>query len=157
MPLDKEKLDVLLKEIEHLKQKPFKRPKRLIHSIFRTTGKSTTPSSVKKDYLLPTEKKTYFEINHFYRLIMLSIGDMSTAIAIWINGVLPLLLSHYGLEIEEWERICNIGDQNSRLVEELNTDWIKFFQDKVEQGQIDPDILTLINQGKLRVDKMRTQ
>ncbi len=155
MPLDKKKLDALLEEIKNLKEKPVKKQRTLIHRTPSTTNLTTSP--VKKEFLLTTEKRAYFQINHYYKLVMLSVGDTATALEIWIKGILPLLRVRHGLDREEWERICDLGDSNSQLEEELTEDWEKIFQKTIQQGLIDKEILTIINEGKMRVGKKRTE
>ena len=155
VPLDKEKLDALLEEIKRLEEKPVKNRRVLKQNSMPRTKISISP--VKKDFLLDTEKKVYFLLSHYYKLVMLSIEDTATAFEIWIKGVLPLLLRRNGLDREEWERISDLGDDDSQLEEELTEDWKIFFQKTIQQGLIDNDILALINEGKLRVEKMRRE
>ncbi len=152
-PLDKEKLDGLLDEIKNLKGKSLKSPRRFIYSTPVKIDKET--SATKKDFLLSTEKKAYFLFNHYFRVVMSSIGDIATALQIWVRGVLPLLLTKHGLDLEEWERIVGIGDNDSQLQEELDDDWKAFLKNTIEKGQVDTEILTLIDEGKIRVKKMR--
>lgn len=153
MPLDKEKLDALLEEIKRLEEKPIKKRRVLRHPIIKSVD--THPSPVKKTFLHITEKNVYFMINHHYKLVMLSIDDTATAFEIWIKGVLPLLLRRHGIDREEWERICDLGDNDSQLEKELTEDWKVYYQDTIQQGLIDTEVLTLINEGKLRVEKMQ--
>jgi hypothetical protein len=153
VPLDKEKLDALLEEIKRLEEKPIKKRRLIKRHIIPSTDKSISP--LKKDFLLVTEKKTYFMISHYYRLVMLSIDDTATALEIWIKGMLPLLLRRYSLDREEWERINDLGDSDSQLEKELIEDWKLFFQETIQQGLIDNEILALINEGKRRIEKMR--
>lgn len=155
MPLDKEKLDALLEEIKRLEERSIKKRQVMRRHTIPTTNKSISP--IKKDFLLATEKKVYFLISHYYKLVMLSIEDTATAFEIWIKGILPLLLRRYGLDREEWERINDLGDSDSQLEKELTEDWRIFFQDTIQRGLIDNEILTLINEGKLRVEKMRRE
>lgn len=155
MPLDKEKLDALLEEIKHLKDKPVKKQKAITHPTGLAIKVSSSP--LKKDFLLTTEKQAYFDIDHYYKLVMLSIDDAATAFEIWIKGILPLLLVRHGLDREEWERICDLGDSLSQVQEELIEDWKKFFQKITQHGLIDKEILALINEGRLRVEKMRKE
>lgn len=155
MPLDKKKLDALLEEIKLLEEKPIEKHKIPHHPIVSTDIPSV--SLAKKDYLLLTEKKAYFTINHYYKLVMLSIDDASTGFEIWIKGVLPLLLQRHSLDREEWERICDLGDRDSQIEKELTEDWRLFYRDTIQKGLIDSEILTLINEGRLRVKKMRPE
>lgn len=152
MPLDKEKLDALLEEIKRLEERPIKKRRVMKHHTIPTISQAISP--VKKDFLLATEKKVYFTISHYYKLVMLSIDDTSTAFEIWIKGILPLLLRRYSLDREEWERISDLGDSDSQLEKELTEDWKIFLQDTIQQGLIDKEILALINEGKLRIEKM---
>lgn len=155
VPLDKEKLDALLEEIKRLEEKPVKKRQVLRHYSIPMSEGSSSP--IKKDFLLDTEKKIYFSLSHYYKLVMLSIDDTATAFEIWIKGVLPLLLRRNGLGREEWERISDIGDNDSQLEQEQTEDWKIFFQQTIQQGLIDNEILALINEGKLRVEKMRRE
>jgi prophage antirepressor-like protein len=155
VPLDKEKLDALLEEIKRLEEKPIKKRSTLRHPIIPSVD--TTPSPVKKTFLHLTEKNVYFMINHYYKLVMLSIEDTATAFEIWIKGVLPLLLRRHGLEREEWERICDLGDNDSQLEKELTEDWKTFYHDTIQQGLIDNEVLKLINEGRLRIKKMKSE
>ncbi|UCG04507.1 MAG: hypothetical protein JSW11_11090 [Candidatus Heimdallarchaeota archaeon] len=153
MPLDKEKLDALLEEIKRLEERPIKKRRVVKHHSIQTNNKSIFP--IKKDFLLVTEKKVFFMMSHYYKLVMLSIDDTATAFEIWIKGVLPLLLGRYGLDREEWERVSDLGDRDSQLEQELTEDWKLFFQNTIQKGLIDNEILALINEGKKRVEKMR--
>ncbi|MHA2074282.1 MAG: hypothetical protein ACW97X_06665, partial [Candidatus Hodarchaeales archaeon] len=81
----------------------------------------------------------------------------ATALEIWIKAIFPLLLQRHGLDLEEWERICDIGDNNPLLEKELDESWLDFFQDIIKKGQIDREILILINEGKKRVIKMQKE
>ncbi len=155
MPLDKEKLNALLEVIKRLEEKPIIKRRVLRHPIIASAG--IPPSPVKKAFLHITEKNAYFMINHHYKLVMLSIDDTATAFEIWIKGLLPLLLRRHSLDREEWERICDLGDSDSQLEKELTQDWKKYYQNTIQQGLIDTEILTLINEGRLRVEKMRSE
>lgn len=155
MPLDKKKLDALLEDIKKLEDNEVKikhsRPKQNIRNV------SKEKFSLKKDHLLHTEKKLYFLISHYFNLNLLSINDTAIALEIWIKAILPLLLQRHGIDLDEWERICDIGDQNLKLEEEQNKSWLNFFQNTIRKGQIDREILVLINEGKKRVKKMREE
>ncbi len=155
MPLDKKKIDELLEDIKKLDTNEVKiknsRPKQIVGNVI----KEEFP--LKKDHLLSTEKKTYFYISHFFKLTLLSINDTAIALEIWIKAILPLLLQRHGIDLDEWERICDIGDHNSMLEEEQDKSWLKFFNKTVKNGHIDREILVLINEGKNRVKKMREE
>ncbi|MHA2246402.1 MAG: hypothetical protein ACXADY_15790, partial [Candidatus Hodarchaeales archaeon] len=58
---------------------------------------------------------------------------------------------------EEWERISDLGDSNSQLEKESDEEWEIFFRDTIQQGLIDKEILALINEGKMRIKKMRKE
>ncbi|MFW9992744.1 MAG: hypothetical protein ACFFD4_11910 [Candidatus Odinarchaeota archaeon] len=156
MPIDQEQMDALLEEIKRLEKKPGKvKSRESVLPAFTKVSETQTP--IKKEFLLSTEKKAYFHISHHYKLTMLSIDDPGTALAIWLKGILPLLLSQHGIDTEEWERICDLGDNDSKLGEELEENWKVFFQKTVKQKRIDTKILSLINEGKKRVEKMRLE
>lgn len=149
-PIDKKKLDSLLEEIKNLEEIVDEQPKKL---RFLPSIRTDTPE--KKAYLLQTEKKAYFWISHHYRIAMLSIDDTATAIQVWIKGILPKLLTRHGLDPEEWERITELGDNDPRMQDELIEDWKIFYRDIIKQGKIDHEILSLIGEGRIRVEKMR--
>lgn len=155
VPLDKEKLDALLEEIKRLEEKPVKKRRVMKHYSIPLTDVPSSP--IKRDFLQDTEKKVYFVLSHYYKLVMLSIEDTATAFEIWIKGVLPLLLRRNSLDRDEWERISDLGDNDPQLEQELTDDWKKFFKETIQQGLIDNEILALINEGKLRVEKMRRE
>ncbi|MFX0171381.1 MAG: hypothetical protein ACFE9L_05630 [Candidatus Hodarchaeota archaeon] len=152
MPLDEE-LDALLEEIKKIKDKPLKTAIRTSIPTFQINDLSKT--SVKKEYLLETEKTAYFQISHYLKLVMLSIDDTATALEIWLKGVLPLLLAQHSLDPEEWERIVDLGDTDHQIEKELEENWRDFFQNTIRKGCVDPKVLTLINEGRQRVKKMR--
>jgi hypothetical protein len=154
VPLDEE-LDALLEEIKKLKEKPLKTTVRTSTPNFQITDSSK--SSVKKDYLLATEKKAYFQLSHYLKLVMLSIDDTATALEIWLKGVLPFLLTQHSLDPEEWERIVDLGDSNPQIAKESEENWRDFFQNTIKKGLVDTKILSMINEGRKRVKKMRAE
>jgi hypothetical protein len=155
LPLDKKKLDALLEEIKRLDDTKItikhSRPAQV------NTNLDYETISVKKGHLLLTERKMYFLLCHYFKLTLLSINDTATALEIWIKAILPLLLQRHGIDLEEWERICDIGDNNPLLEKELDESWLDFFQHIIKKGQIDREILILINEGKKRVIKMQKE
>ncbi|MFX0088225.1 MAG: hypothetical protein ACFFAU_21400 [Candidatus Hodarchaeota archaeon] len=153
MPLDKEKLDTLLEEIKRLDTKKVDKKSKLPHQTVKKI--ESHDNTIKKRYLLPTEKQMYFLISNYYKLTMLSIDDTATALEIWIKAILPLLLQHHGTDLDEWERICDLGDDDPLLEEEQNASWLDFFKNKIEKGLVDQEILILINEGRKRVERMR--
>ena len=58
------------------------------------------------------------------------------------------------VEIEEWERMCDIGDNNPEIQQQQEESWKKFYQEIVKQGNLDSEILDLINEGKKKVDQL---
>ena len=153
MPLDKSKLDDLLEEIKRLEEeksdiivKMSKSP--ILH-------RPIVQDSMKKDYLLPTEKKAFFNISHYYKLTMLSLEDPGVALEIWIKGILPYLLVKNGLDNDEWERLCNIEEENKSIAQELQGDWKNFFKDTIQKGFVDEKVLELINEGKGKIDRIK--
>jgi len=88
---------------------------------------------------------------------MLSIEHTEVALEIWIKGILPLLLQRHMVEIEEWERMCDIGDNNPEIQQQQEESWKKFYHDIVKKGNLDSEILDLINKGKKKVDQLALQ
>ncbi len=154
MPIDKRKLDALLEEITqldkeietHTKKRPIPRISQGKHSL----------SPLKRPQLAETEKQIYFLLNHYFKLVMVSFQNAEVSLQIWIKGVLPLLLKQYNLEVEEWERICDIGDNSSDIQNEVDTSWKDFFQNIVQAGKIEDEVLSMINEGKKK-DEWRTR
>ncbi|MHA1443325.1 MAG: hypothetical protein ACTSR4_01040, partial [Candidatus Hodarchaeales archaeon] len=151
-PIDKKKIDALLEDIAHLDKKLSK--KKFRRKRVNLPNSSNALSPLKKPDLLETEKLVYFDICHYFKLTMLSINHTETALEIWIKGILPLLLQRYMVEIEEWERMCDIGDNNSEIQQQQEESWQKFFHEIIQQGRLDSEALDLINQGKKRSDQL---
>ena len=152
MPIDKKKIDELLEDIAHLDKKLSK--KKLRRKRVNLPNSTNALSPLKKPDLLETEKLVYFDICHYFKLTMLSINHTETALEIWIKGILPFLLQRYMVEIEEWERMCDIGDNNSDIQQQQDESWQKFFHDIIQQGKLDSEVLDLINKGKKRSDQL---
>ena len=154
MPIDKKKLDALLEEISqldeeietHTRKRPIPRISQGKHSL----------SPLKKSQLVETEKQIYFLLNHYFKLVMLSFQNAEVSLQIWIKGVLPFLLKQYNIEVEEWERICNIGDNSPDIQKEIDVSWKEFFQNAVQIGKIEEEVLFMINEGKKK-DEWRTR
>ena len=58
------------------------------------------------------------------------------------------------MDFDEWERICNLGDNDPLLEDEQNKSWVLFFKNTIREGKIDEEILSLIDEGKNRVKKL---
>ena len=155
MPIDKKKIDALLEDFESLEKKLSK--KKLKKKRVNLPSSSEALSPLKKPHLLDTEKQVYFDICHYFKLTMISISRAETALEIWIKGILPLLLQRYMVEIEEWERMCDIGDNNPEIQQEQEESWKKFYHQVVKQGNLDSEILDLINKGKKKVDQLTSK
>ncbi|WP_455141360.1 hypothetical protein [Candidatus Hodarchaeum mangrovi] len=154
MPIDKSKLDDLLEEIKRLEEEKSNIiPKT---SNISLQHRSIVPNSMKKEYLLRTEKKAFFIISHYYKLTMLSLEDPGVALEIWIKGILPYLLLKNGLDNEEWERLCIIEEENVSIAQELNDDWKNFFRNTIKKGLVDEKVLELINEGKVKIERIRS-
>ena len=151
MPL-KNELDALLKEIAALEEEIDKRKPKRKPARFPTGDHPLGP--LKKSELLTTEKQVYFNNNHYFKLTMISIEKTEVALEIWIKGILPLLLKKQNLEIEEWERICEIGDKDKELQTESESEWTNFFNDTIKSGKVDEEVLVLLNEGKKKVERM---
>ncbi len=151
MPIDKNKIDALLEDIAHLDKKLSK--KKLRRKRVNLPNSTNALSPLKKPDLLETEKLVYFDICHYFKLTMLSINHTETALEIWIKGILPFLLQRYMVEIEEWERMCDIGDNNPEIQQQQDESWIKFYRVIIQRGKLDSEVLNLINIGKKKVDQ----
>ncbi|MHA1213944.1 MAG: hypothetical protein ACTSPG_01485 [Candidatus Hodarchaeales archaeon] len=156
MPINKKILDALLKEIEELEDKGNDNRETRKNIPLSSKIYSEKIDPLKKNYLLPTEKQLFFYISNHYKLTMLAIDDPGIAWEIWLKGILPLLLKQHGLNNEEWERICDIGDSDKSIKLELRKEWTTFFKNTIEKGLVDKQIIKLINEGKLKVEKLRS-
>ncbi len=152
MPIDKKKIDALLEDIAHLDKKLSK--KKLRRKRVNLPNSTNALSPLKKPDLLETEKLVYFDICHYFKLTMLSINHTETALEIWIKGLLPFLLQRYMVEIEEWERMCDLGDNNPEIQQQQDESWKDFYQEIIQQGKLGIEILDLINKGKKRADQL---
>lgn len=154
MPPDKKKIDSLMKDIKWLEENEFSDTIERFKPIPVTLPQSTRQASedpLKKKFLLPPEKQAYFQLSHYFRLVMVSIDDPGTALEIWLRGILPKLLVRYAITLEEWERITNIGDSDEDIQAELLIDWQDFYKETVKTGKIDRKLLELIHEGRVRV------
>ncbi len=152
MPLDLSKLKELIEELKILSDD------KKLHSSRNFPQKNYPDqwiqNKTKKKFLLETEKKAYFEISYFYRLVSISIDDTTISFEIWIKGVLPYLLTYHSIDFDEWDRICTIGDSDSTLENGLNSGWKNFLKKIVEEEKIDEKIWDFIQEGKRKVDKL---
>jgi hypothetical protein len=148
MPLDLSKLKDLIEELKE-KEKDSKIDLKL-KKLFGTNNTINSGITKRKE-LLPTEQKAYFDISNHFQLVTSTIDDPSIAYEIWIKGILPLILPTHGIEFEEWDRICNIGDTDINLEIKLRESWKEFLQNKVQKDPINKKIWELILEGKKRV------
>ncbi|MFW9778538.1 MAG: hypothetical protein ACFFE8_06755 [Candidatus Heimdallarchaeota archaeon] len=158
MPIDKKKVDSLLKEIEKLEENELSRTFGHYKTTHVTPPLSTLHNSLeplKKKHLQSTEKQTYLELSHYFRLVMVSIDDPGIGLEIWLRGILPKLLKRNAINLEEWERITNIGDSDEIIQKELLVDWKSFYQEKIRRGKLEEDILRIINEGRARAQRKR--
>ncbi|MHA1991389.1 MAG: hypothetical protein ACW981_09450 [Candidatus Hodarchaeales archaeon] len=151
MPLDLSKLKDLIEELKE-KEKASQIDLKL-KKLFGTNNTINSGNTKKKELLL-TEKKAYFDITNHFQLVTSTIDDPSIAYEIWIKGILPLILPTHGIEFEEWDRICNIGDSDINLETDLKKSWKEFLQNKVQKGMINEEIWELILEGKKRMKIM---
>lgn len=107
----------------------------------------------KNPKLTSTEEKVYFDISNHYRLTTLAIRDYGVALAVWINGILPILLEKHGIMKEEWDRICQVGDNQSDLSQNLDKSWLYFLDQSIHQRKLSPVILKFIAEGQRKVEK----
>ena len=106
----------------------------------------------KKSKLLETEKRVFINISHYFRLLNIIILDLSIAYELWLKAILPILLDEVGLKIEEWDRICTIGDENQELNNEVDINWVQFL-DKLKSGDINEEIWEILKKGKIESQK----
>ena len=154
MPLDKRKLDALLEEIAVLDKEVKTHQKR--RKITKVSQEKHSLDPLKRLELAETEKQVYCRVNHYFKLIMISFQNAEVGLQIWIKGALPLLLEQYSLELEEWERICDIGDNDPEIQKEVEESWTDFYQNVVRAGKIEERILSMINEGKKK-DEWRSK
>ncbi|MHA1974783.1 MAG: hypothetical protein ACTSW1_17430 [Candidatus Hodarchaeales archaeon] len=155
MPLNKKILDILLKEIERLEKNDDSKNIVQRNIIVSTPMDTNDEDSLKKTYLLPTEKQLFFYISNHYKLTMLSIDDPGIALEIWLKAILPLLLERHGLNNQEWERICNIGDSDETIKSQVQKEWVIFFKQIIQKGRIDEKIVQYLQEGKRKVERLR--
>ena len=99
------------------------------------------------------EIKAYFDISHYYQLVILSIDDISIALEVWIKGILPILLLRHGIDLEEWDRICSLADSIKTIEQELSQDWERFLEKIVRHGLVDNEIEIIIDEAKIHWKK----
>ncbi|MFW9853480.1 MAG: hypothetical protein ACFFFG_00370 [Candidatus Thorarchaeota archaeon] len=156
MPLDKKAVDSLLEEIKWLDENEFLKTIERYKRTYGTNLRSTCQipvSPLKRKHLLPTEKQIYFQLSHYFRLVMVSIVDPGIGLEIWLRGILPKLLTRYAIDLEEWERITNIGDTDDDIQEELVADWQNFYKTTIRKGKIEDEFLAIIGEGRIRAQK----
>ena len=154
MPLDKRKVDALLEEIATLDKEVKTHQKR--KRLTRISREKHHLEPLKLPELAETEKQVYNHISQYFKLVMISFQNAEVGLQIWIKGVLPLLLERYSLEVEEWERICDIGDNDPEIQKEIDNSWKDFFKEVVQAGKIEEKVLSMINKGKKK-DEWRSK
>ena len=154
MPIDKRKLNALLEEIAQLDRELETYQKR--KSIPRISKDKHSLEPHKRPLLAETEKQIYYTFNHYFKLVMMSFQNAEVGLQIWIRGTLPFLLKRNNIEVEEWERICDIGDNSSDIQKEIERSWKHFFKSIVKTGKIEEEVLSMISEGRKK-DEWRSQ
>ena len=106
-----------------------------------------------KEKLTETEAKVYILISHYFRLLTLTVPNLSVAYEIWLKGILKVLMSDVGLTLENWDRICTIGDHDSDLQDRMDTD-LPSFLDQIKLGKMNEEVWELIQKGKKRSNEL---
>ena len=103
--------------------------------------------------LSETEAKVYITISHYFRLLTLTVPNLTVAYEIWLKAILQILLGEVGLSFESWDRICAIGDHRRRLQDRLDKDWTNFLE-TIKEGKINEEVWYLIQKGKDRSEEL---
>lgn len=103
--------------------------------------------------LTETEAKVFIKISNYFRVLTITVPNLTVAYEIWLKGILQLLLDEVGLTFENWDRICSIGDQDSELLDRVDTEWTMFLGE-LRAGHINPEVWDLIQKGKIRSNEL---
>ena len=144
----KDFIDELNKVLE-TKKKNFSSFKASTNLQEEPENKIQSSDDYKRPLLTETEIKVYVTINHYFRLVMVSIPNLSIAYEIWLKSILAILLNELGLTTENWDTICTIGDHTLDLQKRVDNEWIIFLKD-LKEGNINYEVLELIQKGKKR-------
>lgn len=117
------------------------------------------PNSLEIDELLrhetltETESKVYILLSHYFRLLTITVPNLSVAYEIWLKGILEVLLDEVGLSFDNWDRICTIGDHDNSLQERVDSEWTVFLEE-IQKGNINTKVWALIQKGKKRSNEL---
>ena len=106
-----------------------------------------------KEILSETESKVYVSLNHYFRLLTITVPNLSIAYEIWLKGILQVLLQEVGLTLEDWDRICTIGDHNQTLLDRIDAEWTSFLE-QIKKGTINNKAWEFIQIGKKRSNEL---
>jgi hypothetical protein len=67
----------------------------------------------------PASQKVYYQLSVEFQIILDKAPNYREGVFRW-NLLLPDRLQTYGLTIDAWNRICRIGDSDSKIQEQLN-------------------------------------
>lgn len=109
----------------------------------------TLAEYIEKETLTETETKVYITISHYFRLVTITIPNISVAYELWLKGILQILLVEVGLTVENWDRICTIGDHDSVIQDLVDAEWTNFLE-TIQQGHLNEEVWDLIQKGKRR-------
>lgn len=143
---------------ELLKNSPQEFPKtRLSTNIIETElDLDPTISNDRAKDLTETEIKVYIKINHYFRLLTITVTNLTVAYEVWLKGILKELLNEVGLSFETWDSICAMGDQSQQLQKKVDEEWTNFLT-LIKQGKLNRKVWEFIQTGKERSDKLMKQ
>ncbi|MFX1505741.1 MAG: hypothetical protein ACFFDC_06455 [Promethearchaeota archaeon] len=77
------------------------------------------PPPIKHSELSPTEQRIYLQLSLEFQKVLDDAPSFQMGAYQW-NQALPIILQRYAITSEVWERISEIGDQDSNLQAQLN-------------------------------------
>lgn len=144
-------LEIFIQELHELAQSKKNSFKKLKPST--TLDSFTLDEYFEKETLTETETKVYITISHYFRLVTITIPNISVAYELWLKGILQILLAEVGLTLDNWDRICTIGDHDSAIQELVDAEWTTFLEE-IQQGHLNEEVWELIQKGKRRSSEL---
>lgn len=144
-------LELFIQELHELaqsKKNSLQKPK-----LSSTLDVFTLNKYTEKESLSETEIKVYITINHYFRLVTITIPNLSVAYELWLKGILQILLAEVGLTLDNWDRICTIGDHDSDIQELVDAKWTAFLE-RIQRGHMNEEVWDLIQKGKRRSNEL---
>ncbi len=149
--LNLSELEVFIQELNELLQSNKQKFVKLKPSTL--PDYSEIDEQYKNEILTETESKVYIKLSHYFRLLTITVPNLSVAYEIWLKGILEILLDEVGLSFENWDRICTIGDLDSILQDRVDYEWTGFLEE-LQNGHINAKVWALIQKGKKRSDEL---